>query len=237
VMRPTNGLFVIAATVLVAVKHRRELPRYLLAAAAVALPFCAYNLHVYGALFAPYYQAARIIPASAALFVEALAGNLVSPARGLLVFSPVFLFATWGAVLHWRERRNRAEVIAWSGVIVLHWLAVSGFPHWWGGYSYGPRFMTDLTPSLCWFLAPVIAQLPGELRSGAWKRPVAVGFSLTLVWSAFAHGRGATSRAAEAWNAYPADVDTNPHRLWDYGDLPFLRTELPPKPKRTDPAP
>ncbi len=212
VMRPTNSLSVAVFTVLVALKHRRFLPAYCGLVALVLVPFALYNLGVYGAPLPPYYRPERVLPASASLFFEALAGNLVSPARGLLVFSPVLAFAALGLA----RTRHRAETIAVGTIVVLHWLVVSAFPHWWAGHSYGPRYMTDLAPYLCFLLIPVVAQLRA-------RRSVAVAFALTFAFSAFTHFRGASSQAAAAWNATPADVDQHPARLWDFGDPPFLR--------------
>jgi hypothetical protein len=226
VMRPTNSLSVILLTVLVAIRYRRALPGYCATALLVAIPFCAYNLSVYDSVFPPYYRAERIVPASADLFFEALAGNLISPARGLFVFSPVFLLSGYGFVLEWKAARERAMAVLLLSAMVLHWLVVSSFPHWWGGHSYGPRFMTDLVPYLCYFLVPVVGRIRGVMASAVVRREILpIAFCFGAAWSAFTHLRGATSQAVAEWNARPQelDVDRYPERLWDFRDPPFFR--------------
>jgi hypothetical protein len=223
VMRPTNSIAVLLLTALVAIRHRRFLPAYLALAALVAIPFVAWNLSVYSSVLSPYYRPERILPASGTLFLEAAAGNLVSPARGLLIFSPVLLFAAWGFVLELRGTRARVEAAIVGLIVLLHWLTVSSFPHWWAGYSYGPRYMTDLSPYLCVLLIPVVeklfsAELP--VRRRRWLR---AAFAVTVCFSAFTHSMGAASWATVDWNGRPADVDTHPSRIWDYSDPPFAR--------------
>ena len=215
-MRPTNSLAVVAISAFVFFRYRRWFAAYCACAAAVLVPFFLYNFSVYSALLPTYYRPDRIIPASAALFLEAAAGNLVSPARGLLVFSPVFLLSGWGLALAFARVRLEAGLVA--ALLVAHWLVVSSFPHWWAGHSYGPRYMTDLTPWLCLLLVPVLLRLRETKR---W--PLGVALALLFAWSGFTHLRGATSWAAVGWNATPRDVDANPDRLWDFADPPFLR--------------
>ena len=98
-----------------------------------------------------YYQPNRV--SVSGTFGEAMLGNLVSPARGLFVYSPVLLLALSGLVLALRQREERLLSACFAIIVVMHWLVVSRFPHWWGGHSYGPRFMTDIVPFLAYFVA------------------------------------------------------------------------------------
>lgn len=209
-MRPTNALAIVGVTALVALRWRRQLPLLLAGLALVVIPFVAWNVHVYDSPLPTYYRPSRLEPLTLSRVAEALAGNLVSPARGIFIYSPVFLFALFAL-------KARVETLLGLALIGLHWFVVSTFPHWWGGHSNGPRFMADLTPVFCLLLVPVFRRI-AELRP-----PVRALFIAACLWSAFTHGRSATSQAVWQWNATPLDVDQHPERLWNWSDPPFLR--------------
>jgi hypothetical protein len=219
VIRPTNAVPIILLTVYVLLRHRKLFLRVALWSLPVVIPFFIYNLSVYHGLFSPYYLPSKLSGGST--FFEALAGNVVSPARGLFVFSPILAFALYGMVL--KRRSGRWEMIDsfLLGALVLHWLVISSFPHWWAGHSYGPRFFTDMMPFFAYFLIPVVPAIL-RLRKPA-RLILAACFCLCLLLSFFVHYRGATDRDCHAWNGIPADIDTAPERLWDWGDLQFLR--------------
>ena len=221
VMRPTNALSVAFLTVYVLRRHRPWAFRYLLGGSLVTVPFLVFNLAVHGAPLPPYYRAAAAGLGPTQDFLEALAGTLVSPARGLFVFSPVLLFAIPGAVARLRAPR-RDELDVWLVlIVVLHWVTISTFRSWWGGHSYGPRLFTDVAPYLVYFLVPVVGSLwpPQGLRRSA----VTGLFLAALAVSVLIHARGAVSRHGYAWNGSPVDVDQATARLWDWRDPPFGR--------------
>jgi hypothetical protein len=217
VVRPTNAISVVVLMVFVFLEYRRYFVGTLLGAALVAVPFLALNLRIYGAPLGPYYMPDRI--GGSRTLLEALAGNLVSPSRGLLVFSPVLLFSAVGVAL--KVSRRSLGRLDWALLVILgaHWIAVSAFPKWWGGWSYGPRFFSDVLPYAVYFLIPVLAWL-GEPRAPA---VVAVLFWIAAAASVFVHYRGATDRATFDWNQLPANVDAAPARVWDWLDPQFLR--------------
>jgi hypothetical protein len=153
--------------------------------------------------------------------LEGLAGNLVSPSRGLFVFCPVLAFSVWGMVLSFKGRKDRLLEFLLVCVLVSHWLVISSFPDWHGGHSFGPRYFADMVPYLVYFLVPALAWLAGRrsaLRS--WLMSV---FVLLVLASFFINLSGAVNRATYLWNVDPVNVDSAPSRLWDWTDLQFLR--------------
>ena len=218
-VRPTNTVVVLAVTAYVALRHIRELPRYLAGAALVAAPFVLHSVSVWGAPLPPYFAPARV--AHAGTFAEALAGNLVSPARGLLVYSPILILVPVGIVLAVRRGTRRPLVVLAVGIVVAHWLVISSFPHWWGGWCYGPRLFTDMTPLLVWLLLPALDALGRVQRP--WRIPAVAAVGLLAAVSVAMHFRGAVDTDTGAWNARPVSVDDAPGRLWDWSDPPFLR--------------
>ncbi|WP_233261666.1 hypothetical protein [Vitiosangium sp. GDMCC 1.1324] len=218
-MRPTNSVSVLLLSVYVLWTYPRQVPKFLAGALAVAVPWVVVNLTHYGSVLAPYYHADRL-ELSWVRFAEALVGNLVSPGRGLLVYTPVVLLSFWGLVLEARARsftRLHGFLLA---AVVLHWLAVSSFPHWWAGHSYGPRFFTDMVPYLTFFLVPVVRELRWSGEGS--RRPLTVAFAALALVSLVIHIHGASSRKVYEWNSLPLDVDSHPERLWDWRHPQFL---------------
>jgi hypothetical protein len=82
---------------------------------------------------------------------DGLLGLLLSPGRGLLIYTPVALFALAAFAPRARESRqqHRLVVIAASAFSLLHIAIFAAWPIWWGGYCWGPRLLTEI-------LAPAI---------------------------------------------------------------------------------
>ena len=216
-VRPTDALFVIVFTAYVAVRHRARFGQYLLAAALPAIGFLTYTLFTYHGRLSPYYQSPLPgwQPANWGTMAEAMAGNLVSPGRGLFVYTPLFLLAVWSMI----HGKWKTPLTPWLGALTLaHWFAVSAYTfYWWAGHSYGPRFFTDLTPVFALFLIPYLQNWERMARSArvAFVALVLVGFAM--------HLRGGWSAAVYLWNTDPVNVDSHPQRVWDWRDPPFLR--------------
>lgn len=141
--------------------------RALLLAVVAALPILLvlfYNMSSVHRLGGGYALAGTPQFFSHPLF-EGLAGILVSPTRGLFVFSP-FLLAI---LLVWRYlprgRDERLLAAALGAAIVLQ-LVLYAKTDWRSGMSWGPRYMTDLLPFAIWLLVPVVESLRGVLRAG-----------------------------------------------------------------------
>ena len=116
---------------------------------------------------------------------------------------------------------NGCSNLCFGGIIVLHWLIVSRFPHWWAGHSYGPRFMTDIVPFLVYFVAfnfEALGKLTG-LRLWASRSCIVLLAAASMIL----HGHGATSSVPYQWNVIPNNIDREPARLWDWRDPPFAR--------------
>jgi len=150
-----------------------------------------------------------------------LAGNMISPSRGLLAFTPVLVFAVVGIAWKIRDRQFDRLDRCLLGVMLLHWTSISSIGHWWGGWAFGPRLFSDMLPYYMYFLIPALVRIP-EL---GWVRRRAIGsvFLFLTIISFAIHYRGATDADVFAWNATPVDVDMAPARLWDWHDIPFLR--------------
>ncbi len=229
-IRPTYAVHILAVTVYVFIFYRKLFIKYSVTGAIWFIAFVAFSLHYHGRLLPSYYQANRL---NFGVFWTALAGNLVSPARGLLVYVPVLFFVAYLLARYWKDVNPRRLVLLSLAVTVLHLVAISGFSHWWGGHSFGARFSTGLVP---WFVLLAILGLRAMLTwrererkstsSIAWKGQLIAGSALLLV-SVFINARGAMSHHTWLWNTRPKQIDRYPERLWDWREPQFLAGLVP----------
>src|ERR1700730_10520406 len=149
-VRPTFSVHIIAITVYVLLCQRKYFVRYAVTGAFWLALFLWYSWYNFHHLLPSYYRPGRLY---FGVFWTALAANLVSPGRGLLVYVPVLFFIGYLLVRYRRQLvYPRVAVLALS-VTVVHLALMSCYDHWWGGYSYGPRFSTSLVP---WFVVLAI---------------------------------------------------------------------------------
>jgi hypothetical protein len=230
-MRPTDSVVIIVIFVWMAVAQRR----HLLAAVIGGIPplaiFLTVNLVAYRQPLSPYYTGGQGFDVSRTMGV-ALAGNLISPSRGLLIFCPIVVLAGVGVYLRWRNGELTAFWKALAIIPVLHWIVISAFKHWWGGDSFGPRFFTDMMPIFVALALPAVEVVAGRLAPATPGRPAApyrfrralVVFTVVaLVWGFVVNAQGAVLRSAFCWNSVPIAVDTHPSRLWQWNDAQFDR--------------
>ncbi|MHB1390778.1 MAG: hypothetical protein ACYCXF_06015 [Thermoleophilia bacterium] len=218
VTRPTNSISVLLLSFYIFWQFRKYFPGFLLGAMTVAVPFLLFSLKVYGAILPPYYDTHKL---GFGNLPVALAGNLISPARGLLIFSPVIVFSVVGLVVKIRRRQFDLLDGCLVAIILLHWLSISSFEaEWWAGHSFGPRLFSDMTPYLVYFMIPAVTMITGmRFRP---RVAVSVIFAVLVCFSFFVHLRGATSIPVQTWNNQP-EVFHHQERIWDWRDLSFLR--------------
>ncbi len=144
-----------------------------------------------------------------------LAGLLVSPARGLLVFSPFLAFVVVGLIQRLRSRDTRAPAVLLT-LAVIGQLVLYAQGDWRGGTSWGPRWLTDMLPVLVWMLAPAPLVL----------RPLARGvFVATIAFSIGVQAVGAFWYTKTSDERVFAGDPASMRGAWDLGNLPFV-TEL-----------
>jgi hypothetical protein len=215
VVRPTNLLLTLPLGLYLLHRHRGQIWRVAVGAAPPLLLLKVYNYLHFGSPLESGYTLGVDAAGSEHLLstplLEGLAGLLISPGRGLFVYSPVLLFAVVGAYRLWRTGDW-----FWRYLILAPILLVLGhgkLAAWWGGWCYGPRYLAEATPFLCLLLFPILEELPR-------RRVVAVTFAVLLLFSVGAHGIGALGYNG-SWDANP-DVNENTHRLWSVRANPII---------------
>jgi dolichyl-phosphate-mannose-protein mannosyltransferase len=231
--RPSNALLVVPILAWLIHEHRRELGRVVLAALPPLGVFLAYNWYYWGSPvrlgFAGgmfdveayvWWPSATLSSALPVPLGTGLLGLLVSPGRGLFVYSPIFLLSLVGVVLVWiRPSPLWLRYLSLAPLPLM--LVASKWSSWWGGWSYGPRMLADATPILSVFLVPPLERYGGK----AWLRSA---FGVLAAASIGLHALGAFNE--DRWNWDPQDVDHHPERLWSWRDSPpvyYARRLLP----------
>ncbi|MCA1664542.1 MAG: hypothetical protein LC659_09770 [Myxococcales bacterium] len=187
----------------VAFERRRALLPFL---ALAALPVAGVLLHSWWALGSPF-EFIRVYGGGDETyprrFWTGLTGILVSPNRGLFVFSPMFLLSAAGVRLAWR----RPGLYRYASLTIpLTLIVMASHPMWWGGWSFGYRMLADLVPFLTVLMAlawPLIAD----------RRPLRIAFYGTVALSVYFNFLGAWFYPT-AYSWFPESIDRNPARLW-----------------------
>lgn len=234
--RPTMAVGVAMVGLYLALRYRRALLSYAATVSGWLAVFITASWWQYGRLLPPYYRPAKL---GTTEFWTGLAGNLVSPSRGLLIFLPSLLMIAYLWVRYRRSSSLTPLAVLGTGAAVGHLLIVASFPIWWGGECYGPRLMTDAAP---WLILTSLVAIDGWRRAnvgrGSWRprlRIEATLLGMTLGAAFLMNAGGALSARTNEWNWTPASVDTDTSRVWDWRDPQFLAPFRPPPPLGSQP--
>ncbi|TDR42063.1 hypothetical protein DFR29_109119 [Tahibacter aquaticus] len=218
--RPPDGLVAAAIGLFVVYRDWRS-AAWLTAGAVVPLAALVYyNLGFMGHLAGGY----GVVKPPVNFFQSnwtGLAGLLVSPGRGLLVFSPFLAFVVVGLVQRLRSPDTRALAVALA-LAVVGQLLLYAQGDWRAGTAWGPRWLTDVLPILLWMLAPAPLVL----------RPVARSlFVAAIVVSVGVQTVGAFWYTKTSDELIYAGDPASMHGAWNPQNIPFV-TELrhPPAP-------
>jgi hypothetical protein len=204
VCRPGDVPFALGALLYVLHLHRRQTARFVLWAAPIAFLQFAYGMHYFGAPWR-FGQDMAAPPSGfwSGGMLEGFAGQLLSPSRGLFIYSPFFLF------LFWHPKHNWLKTPAWlryqlAAVLALLLINAQWW-QWYGGWSYGYRMLADAAPALCLALLPIL-ELAARSRGGR------IAFVCCALAALAIHLSGAYSYDA-SWDMN-VDVERNPQALW-----------------------
>jgi hypothetical protein len=191
----------------IASSWRRPFARLLLFGAGATLPLALlliYQAVCFGSPFLPSY-AREAYPAYAELAhrrffgfeipsVRVALAYLFHPARGILLFSPFFLWAGVGFARWCRDRRHRADGVFALTATILMFLLLTGYPNWHGGWALGSRYLLPLL------------FFPAAALAWALRTPLSRGlFVAATAFSAATHLLETIS-----WPHFPSDVHWPP---------------------------
>jgi len=176
-----------------------------IAGAAIPLGLLlAYQAVCFGSPFVPSY-AREAYPAYAELAHRRFLGfgapssrvaleYLFHPARGILLFSPFFLWAGPGFARWLRSKRERVDGVFALAAAVVSFLVLTGYPNWHGGWSLGSRYLL----ALLFFPAAALPFALGSRLSRGF-------FAAAVVFSAGTH-----LLLTSSWPHFPLDVPFPP---------------------------
>ena len=99
--------------------------------------------------------------------LDAILGISVSSYRGLFYFAPVLIMAIGGAILWFRERIDRRELVGIALIFVVFFIINSSFNGWDGGFGIGARYLVPVIPLLALAM----------LHCRGWLRPLLVALA------------------------------------------------------------
>lgn len=107
---------------------------------------------------------------------EALPGLLISPGKGLLLFSPIVIL---GLLSWWPFARRHPRLALLAGALAVEHIAFyARVPQWDGGTSWGPRYLDFIVPTL---VLPVAAGLDWLRGQGRGVRLAVGGFAGVVI--------------------------------------------------------
>ena len=221
-IRPMAALFALAAVVFIAWQDRRNLARFALGLAGGVAPALAWNIVFFHNLLGGYSANVGAVSFRAHDVAAALAGELISPNHGLFVFTPLVVFSVLGLARAARAKTTDAALmLLLAGASLLLCITYSFDATWWGGWCYGPRYLTDTMPiaALLWLYV-----LPKDPRAFLSRGPAAYGaaaaFALVLAVSVAVQVVGSNSGTkGTQWYTLKRNIDNDPAQFWDVSDL------------------
>jgi hypothetical protein len=200
--RPPNAILAAAILAYVFFHQRRHWTWFLPGPAIVATLLLTYNFYYFDSLAGGYVGQGWTTP-----MLRGLAGLLVSPSHGLLIYTPWTIFAFAGTAIAFTSRPERA-LYKWLGLAVIgELLLYAKWWCWWGGWCFGPRMLTDLMPLMTILLIPVLAKL---------RRMRALRITFVTV--------AAFSLCVQIVGAYfYFEQDIEPNQLWSWRNSQLLR--------------
>jgi len=222
--RPTGEIPILCVTAYMFAFYRREFLTYALTGLAWFGGFLVYSWFTFGKLIPDYYLESRFYIRG---FSNALPAILISPSRGLFIYVPILIFVFYLLIRYWKTLPYQRLATVALAIVILHIITSGLFLFWWGGYSYGPRYLTDAIP---WLALLAILGCAARLRSPHRFSRAEIAAALSLLALSIAiNGRGAISPATAEWNVV-VDIDRHPQRAWDWSYPQFMAGLIaPPK--------
>jgi hypothetical protein len=213
-------------------RHRKSFIHYLCLAYPSIIFMIAYNFYYFDSMIAfPQIEVsghlAEFKTGSSDVWstpvLTGLSGLLISPSRGLLLFSPVFIFSFIGMFMVFFRLRiqklktdeNNILYVSIALISIAYILLMSKWYDWWGGWGFAYRPIVDVMPLLSLLLIPFFNFIyPRRNAVSIIVRIIVISF---LIFSIYVQFLGTYSSGFIKWHSI-SDVDRDHERLWSVKD-------------------
>jgi 4-amino-4-deoxy-L-arabinose transferase-like glycosyltransferase len=234
--RPPDGLLLIPILYYIWRNRDQWLP-FVGGALISGLPFLAYNLATFGNLFGGYGENLNMVVTGMGSPLAVLvhfAGLLISPSRGLFIYSPILLFGIWGFYLVYKKETDnnqegtqkkkqnaglfnksiKSTLLIFIPCIIGTILIYSAFSPWFGGWCFGPRFLIGFLPVLAivtgYGIAPYLEKRPDTPS----KKVISIIILVLIIYSVIVQAIGAWAYPYTDWDKGAGD-----QKVWDWSDM------------------
>lgn len=206
-IRPTNLLFVLPIYIWMIAKRPRFTLSYTWPLGLIGIGLASYNLIALGNI----RGAELMLTPFTTPFWEGFWGLLISPGRGLFIYFPLAIFGLLGFYKSFREKQIYLSFYGVLFVFVILQIALySKYLYWWGGNSFGPRYLTEIQPMLLLLSIPLLSNTS---RESLYRK----GFYLLLICSFFIQLIGVLEGINKLnWNHFPEHINVSQNRLWNW---------------------
>lgn len=90
-------------------------------------------------------------------FPVSFIGVWLSPSKGILIYSPIFIFSIIGFCIAMKKGwHENIQYLVYFLIVIFHTFVISLWKHWYGGYSFGYRMSSDIIPYLILLIVPFL---------------------------------------------------------------------------------
>lgn len=212
-------LYLITLTLLIIKHSSKNKWKFLLVFIFISSAIFGHNIFFYKSLFGDrlrYVNAFDItnIPG-------AFAGLFFSSARGVLIYTPIYLLSF--ALFLYKKRLYQEKylpIIKLSGISCLLIIGLySLWGLWWGGWAWGNRFFADLA-----VLAILLVYFVYKYALEHKHTYLLLLIYILASYSVSIQLIGVFNYPNTAWDNYPGNIDKNPSRQWQISDNPIHRS-------------
>jgi len=143
-------------------------------------------------------------------------GLLMSPSRGIFIYSPVVLIAVMALIVVFAQRRATRDLRWFALAAGVQFVVYSCYAVWWAGHTFGPRYLMDILIPLAPFGA-IGASMAARVRPARWAGRLLLAVSIAISCL------GAFVYPHDRWNTDPLNVDQYHERLWDWRNSQLSR--------------
>jgi len=201
--RPTAVVVLLILGIFMIIKKELNSKSFLYSLLGVTIPvsfFLIYNQVYYQDISNQGY-AEQLLNSWIGNFPESFFGIWFSPSKGILIYSPVLIFSLI-AIYKGYKKEEYLKISFW--IILIHTLVLSKWKHWYGGFGYGYRMISDIIPFLVLPLAYLLQNYYEKVKK--W-------FFITLVISLIIQASGLVFFDSIWHNAYDTGFK-NTSWLW-----------------------